>query len=655
MSKPSSDAAPELSPNVSRRKFIAGAAAVSAAALTVDPPRSQAAINPSPGPPQAPAADGVFHPIDLRDVKLAGEFGRRVNQIIEENVLQIDIDSTFLQSFRKRGEGGYLGFGKFIDACVRLAAGSGNARLVAFKKKVIADLIATQEHSGYIGTIADPHSRVKALWDLHENSYIIWALVSDYRYFDETASLHAARGMADYLLGLFAADPALRPDTGNGVVTFYGSSLGFDGALIALSRATANPAYREFVADLLKLNEYDPEIHCGPTSLKNHAYTYMGHSLAQLDLYSETGNPRLLRATRRAIDFMRKSDGMLVTGSCSEGECWHDTQSGLQNTSETCMAAYLARVMDAMLQLEGASIYGDIMERDIYNALFAATSPDGHKSRYFTPFDGTRIYDPHGNSFCCANNNKRFLGDLQGWIYYRANDGVAINLYNSSTASMSITPNVMLRIEQQTDYPTSGDVLVKINPSKPAKFAVKLRIPRWCDSAQVSVNGQAPQHAAGGQFYSVQRTWNPGDVIQLSMSMKWRLVRGRRSQAGRAAILRGPQIFTLNPERNPRFSGEPAFEPRQLMINPAELETSQVPDDNVRPGGLACTVKAWPPGPFNFWPFIERSPLVLTEYPDAGGQAIYFMVPDEYSSAIVDDELVEGMAEASTARTMNRS
>ena len=367
----------------------------------------------------------------------------------------------------------------------------------------------------------------------------------------------------------------------------------------------------------------------------------MGHSLAQLDLYRETGDPRLLRATRRAVEFMRKDNGMLVTGSCSEGECWHDTQSGLQNTSETCMAAYLARIMDAMLQLEGESIYGDIMERDIYNALFAATSPEGHRSRYFTPFDGKRTYDPNGNRFCCANNNKRFLGDLRGWMYYRTADGVAVNLYNASTASMKVGPDVSLRIEQQTDYPTSGNVRLRIDPSEPASFAVKLRIPRWCDTAVQSPSmARAPAHAPGGEFYALRRTWKPGDVIELTMPMQWRLVRGRRSQAGRAAILRGPVIFTLNPARNQTISGQAAFEPRQLMINPLELETP-VSDNSVRPGGVACMVKAWPPGPYNFWPFIPRVPLVLTEYPDAGGQAIYFIVPDEYASSIVEDELID--------------
>jgi hypothetical protein len=205
---------------------------------------------------------------------------------------------------------------------------------------------------------------------------------------------------------------------------------------------------------------------------------------------------------------------------------------------------------------------------------------------------------------------------------------------------MRVAADVSLRIEQQTDYPTSGNVRLRIDPSEPASFAVKLRIPRWCDTAAVSVNGESPTHAPSGQFYALRRTWKPGDVIELKMPLQWRLVRGRRSQAGRAAILRGPVIFTLNPARNQTISGQAAFEPRQLMIHPLELE-APVPDNSVRPGGVACTVKAWPPGPYNFWPFIPRVPVVLTEYPDAGGQAIYFIVPDEYSSSLVEDELID--------------
>lgn len=74
------------------------------------------------------------------------------------------------------------------------------------------------------------------------------------------------------------------------------------------------------------------------------------------------------------------------------------------------------------------------------------------------------------------------------------------------------------------------------------------------------------------------------------------------------------------------------------MIHPNEVD-QPVPDDSVRPGGVCCKVNAWPQG--SFWPFIGRRPLVLTEYPDAGGQAIYFLVPNEKASILADDELVD--------------
>jgi uncharacterized protein len=586
--------------------------------------------------------EGVLQPIDLARVSLGGEFGQRVKKIVEANILKIDIDKTLLSDFRQRGEGGegrYVGLGKFLDAVVRLAAASADSRLVALKRRVIADLVSTQEPDGYIGTIADPDSRMKVLWDLHENGYLIWALVSDYQFFGEADSLKVAQRMADYALTRLAANPAGPSLKYDGVEAFSVASIGFDRALLALSRATGQERYRQFAVNFLKLNSYYPEICPGSGEfINNHAYGYLAHCVAQIDLYRETGDPQLLRATRRALAFLRHGDGLLVTGSCSDRELWDDSQSGLQFTSETCAAAYLSRLMDAMLRLEGDSLYGDIMERDIYNALFAATAPDGSRSRYFTPFEGRRVYDSHGNRFCCANNNKRFLADLGGWMYYRTRTGVAVNLYNASTVTLGIEPNVMLRIEQLTDYPTSGNVLLKIDPSAEARFEIKLRIPRWCKAADVSINGEKSMRAPKGGFYRLERHWKPGDTIALRMPMEWRFIRGRRSQSGRVAILRGPVIFTLNPERNPKIRENSDFEPRLMTINPSEIEPPS-PDDTIRLGGQSCTVKAWPPG-IEVSPGFERIPLVLTEYPDPQGRCIYFMVPAPASSLVSDDDLI---------------
>jgi len=587
----------------------------------------------------------MMQSLDLNQVSLDGEFGRRVDAIIEENILKIDVEEAFLSEFRRTNEvpvgsfGRYLGFGKFIDAVVRLAAGTRDERLLTLKKRTISELLATQEADGYLGAFADSKMRVEYLHDLHEGAYLIWALVSDYRLFRERASLQAAQRLADFFIGKFTENPALRVYKPMDITFHPVASVGWDRALLALSEVSGEAKYRNFAIDVVRVPDYVPPINTGTTAWTNHVYSQLSYCLAQLDLYRQKPDPRLLTSTRRVVDFLcHGGEGLLVTGSCSLWECWHDNQSGGDNLSETCAGVYLARLMEAMLQIEGNSLYGDILERTIYNALFAATSPDGSRSRYFTPFEGERPYDAAAPRYCCANNNKRFLGDLRSWMYYRTEQGVAVNLYNASTATLDINGSVKLRLEQQTNYPSSGNVLLKIDPSEDAHFEVKLRIPRWCQEATISINGSRSASVAGGQFYGLERRWKEGDSIELKMPMEWRFIRGRRAQEGRAAILRGPVIFTFNPERNTELSTRSGFDARLLKIHPGEIDPPTI-DESVRPGGVSCQIKVWPPG-VQPWPIVPRVPLVLSEYPDPGGRAIYFTVPGEGKLLLVQDELI---------------
>jgi len=64
-------------------------------------------------------------------------------------------------------------------------------------------------------------------------------------------------------------------------------------------------------------------------------------------------------------------------------------------------------------------------------------------------------------------------------------------------------------------------------------------------------------------------------------------------------------------------------------------------DDSVRPNGLACRLQGVAVRHSHFWPFIDRVPLVLSEYPDSGGEGVYFMVNDWHSPSLVDDELLQ--------------
>jgi hypothetical protein len=216
-------------------------------------------------------------------------------------------------------------------------------------------------------------------------------------------------------------------------------------------------------------------------------------------------------------------------------------------------------------------------------------------------------------------------------IYYRTDKGVAVNLYTASEATLEKVGDATVVIRQETGYPSSGQVKLSIESTKPATFPLLLRIPRWCGDATVAVNGKptdAPPPKAGS-FCKIEREWKSGDTITLDLPMKWRFVAGRKLQAGRAAVMRGPMIYTLNPNQVPNLD---AAKIDRIELLPSSIEPVIV-GDSVRPGGTACRVKA------DYGKADQGAlTLILTEFPDPDGKSIYFRLADP--SVAVEDELL---------------
>ncbi len=178
------------------------------------------------------------------------------------------------------------------------------------------------------------------------------------------------------------------------------------------------------------------------------------------------------------------------------------------------------------MRLEGNPRYADLIERTIYNALFAAQSSDGRHIRYYTPLEGNREYFP-ADTYCCPCNYRRIVADLPAMVYYRSGTGLAVSLYAPSEATIALEGGVSLQVRQETDYPSSGRVVLRLDPSRPAKFPLQLRIPRWCQKATATVNGQPWQKPIiPGKFLCLERQWTAGDRVTLDLPMTWRLVAG---------------------------------------------------------------------------------------------------------------------------------
>jgi len=227
------------------------------------------------------------------------------------------------------------------------------------------------------------------------------------------------------------------------------------------------------------------------------------------------------------------------------------------------------------------------------------------------------------------------VSELPAMVFYRRAGGVAVDLYTPSQAKLSVAEDVPLSIRQETDYPNSGHVRLLLNPGRPARFPLQLRIPTWARGATVSVNGErAIGPVQAGTFFEAVRKWKPGDEVTLELPMSWRLVKGRQRQAGRVAVMRGPQVFCLNPTQDATLAKLDGTDLGYLALDPDSLGTP-IRCDAVRTGGLACKVSAWKPG-FGLAAKADYE-LILTEFPDPGGKATYFRLRD--FSAAVPDEL----------------
>jgi DUF1680 family protein len=569
--------------------------------------------------------DDRMHRIDPSEITVGGWIGERLERTWKHNLLVLDWDQDFLAPFQEhRSSGGYVGLGKTLEALVRFARHTAEPDLLNLREHVLKALFDSQQTDGYLGTMVPEH-RIDTLWDVHETAYLILALVSDWRYFRNEDSLDRARAMGTYLTDRLTPERILSINADKNAIEL--KTIGLDRAMIALYQETGEEKFLDFTLRVQDLLHWDLGIVEGRHGkIEGHIYAYLTRCLAQLELYNLSEDPGLLGQTERALHYLKSEGGLVVTGSCGQTECWHSDQDGTGDLGETCATAYLIRLLDKRLRLSADLNEGNLMERAIYNALFAAQSPDGRPLRYYAPFSGPRIYWDR-DTYCCPGNFRRIVSELPEMIVYKHGAGLSVNLYSPAKLNTEIASGqVDLRIE--TDYPASGFVSVLVNPESAAKFPLRLRIPAWCDQYDVLVNGQEIDTSDRDGHLLIDRTWQPGDTVSLDFQMDWRFHRGFGKQEGRVSVLRGPVLYCLNPERNPDL-GEDDVGGLTLLADSPSL---RIPEPATHPGETSCLLRALGSDSAN------DLTVTFTEFCDPGGLETYFPISDPDTA--VDDELL---------------
>lgn len=587
-----------------------------------------------------PKVIDALQPLTLKQADLSGEIGRRINDLVDKNYMALDLDRTFIEPFQTRpftNGSHYVGVGKVIDAGSLFSAYTGDRKITDRAWKLIDGVFKTRDADGYIGTFKpepEAHQNHRN-WVLHEQEYLLLSLVRNWQATGNEKSLQYARELGDYVIKTFSMDK--KPEE---ICT-----AGLPEAFLALYGCTGDGRYLKFAAEARHGNG-SGEIKCA--SLRDwkqtfdtrpaHVYVMLARCYAQTELYRYDATPSLMEMSLyMRHELLRQGGGLNVVGSASDGEYFSYTQNGAGAIGESCVTAYIIRWLDSLMRLDGDLRYGDIMERTIYNALFAAQDPAGRKLRYFTPFTGPRDYY-NNDGFCCPGNFRRIMAELPQKVYYRCTDnGIAVNLFTASKAIFTIASDTSVTLAQETDYPNSGHVLFRVTPSKEVTFPLRLRIPRWCRTATVKINSEAAVSVLPGEKpYEIRRTWKSGDTVTLDLPMTWRFIKGHQLQEGKAAMMRGPMVYCLGTAQNadilkkyPNFSG--------IVVDPKSIGELEA-DTSIRPDGKKVTVKARVEAKGEWSKGAPHVALTFTEFVDPSGIATFFHVLDLTQAE--DDELV---------------
>ena len=120
--------------------------------------------------------------------------------------------------------------------------------------------------------------------------------------------------------------------------------------------------------------------------------------------------------------------------------------------------------------------------------------------------------------------------------------GIRVNLYTQSELRL---PERGLHLVQETAYPYGETVTLRLRLDKPAAFALRLRVPQWCQGARVTVNSETTQTVPHG-YHELHRTWRNGDTVRIELPMPLRVVLGTHTNEGKLALMRGPLVLAVD-------------------------------------------------------------------------------------------------------------
>lgn len=528
----------------------------------------------------------MIEQIDFSHVKINDNFwsprlSKHVSATLPVCIDQIENQTGRIRNFENaaKGEGEHSGI--FFDDSDVYKALEGMAYSLInnpdpeLEKKAdewIDKFAATQQPDGYINTFYTLTGLDKR-WtnmDKHEMycaGHMIEAGVAYYQATGKRKLLDVCIRMTDHMMSQF----------GPGKRHWVPGHEEIELALVKLYQTTQEQKYLDFAYWLLEERghghgtmgdegKWDPVYYQDIvpvrrlTDISGHAVRCMYLYCGMADVAALKNDTGYIAAIDRLWDDVVHRN-MYITGGIgssrdNEGFTEDYDLPNLDAYCETCASVGMVLWNQRMNQLTGDSKYIDVLERSLYNGALAGISLGGDRFFYVNPLESKG--DHHRQEWygcaCCPSQLSRFLPSIGNYIYASSDDALWVNLYIGNTGQIRIGETDIL-LTQETDYPWDGSVKLTISTSQPLEKEIRLRIPNWCKTYDLSINGKRI-NVSEEKGYAVIKDWKSQDVIALDMDMPVEIVAADphvKENFGKRAIQRGPLVYCMEEIDNPVY------------------------------------------------------------------------------------------------------
>lgn len=542
----------------------------------------------------------------VRDVVIPYQWDA-LNDRIDEADPSHAIENFEIAAGRKDGEFYGMVFqdsdvAKWLEAVAWSLCQKPDNELEKTADDVIELIEAAQCKDGYLNTyftVKAPEERWTNLAECHElycAGHMIEAGVAFFQATGKRRLLDVVCRFADHIATVFGSgDKQLHGYPGHPEIEL---------ALVRLYEVTDNARYLELVNYFVEERGAQPHFYDieyekrGRTShwniygpawmVKDKAYsqaheplaiqqTAIGHAVRFVYLMAGVAHlARLHKDEEKRQTCLRLWDNMVqrqmyITGgigSQSSGEAFSSDYDLPNDTvyAESCASIGLMMFARRMLQMEADSRFADVMERALYNTVLGGMALDGKHFFYVNPLEVhpnslsfNHIYDhvkPVRQRWfgcaCCPPNIARVLTSLGHYIYTPQPDALYVHLYVGNEMEVPVGDKT-LRLKISGDYPWHEQVDIRVMSPETVRHTLALRLPDWCDAPRVLLNGETCEGEIRKGYLHINRCWQEGDRIALTLPMLVRRVYGNpqlRHVAGKVAVQRGPLVYCLEEADN---------------------------------------------------------------------------------------------------------